>query len=167
MAVRKVFEILPLVCGIFICQLSTAFTTTQPFMLDSYVRCYSRSSFKFIDAKDYAKCHLARVSPNGILARRDANFTAYRAVLKNADKQLGRSSSNPLYLYDDVLFSDKAVGLEEVAAVNQTYMKYLDADYASDVAAFDSCKKAVAGASLPQYKLFVAVLMLIVYQLFA
>ena len=66
-----------------------------------------------------------------------------------------------------MLFSSKAVGLEDVAAVNQTYMKYLDANFASDVAAFDSCKRAVAGASLLQYKLFVVVLMLFFYPFFA
>ena len=66
-----------------------------------------------------------------------------------------------------MLFSSKAVGLEDVAAVNQTYMKYLDANYAGDVAAFDSCKKAVAGANLLQYKLFVVVSMLFFYQFFS
>ena len=88
-------------------------------------------------------------------------------MLKKVDSQFGKNTSDPLYLYDDVLFSSKAFGIEDVAAVNQTYMKYLDVNYANDVAAFDSCKKAIAGGSLLRYELFLIVLMLILYELFA
>ena len=107
-----------------------------------YTRSPLLSSFtSFADPKDYTKCNLARVSSHAVLARKDAPIAAYQTLLKKADNMLGEKTTNPVKLYDGVLFSKGCIGLDEVTGDKQNYAKYLDTAYMSDVSAFDTCGK--------------------------
>ena len=84
---------------------------------------------------------MARVSSHGVLARKDrAGITKIQNVLKAIDKNYGEASKSSLKLYaGGVLFSKNTVGLSEVAAVNQSYDRYLDDSYIKDVSVLERC----------------------------
>ena len=117
---------------IFLSQTYIIMNTTSPLV----------SSFtSFADPKDYVKCNLARVSSHAVLARKDAPIADYQALLKKADSMLGEKTTNPVKLYDGVLFSKGCIGIDEVNGNRQNYAKYLDTAYINDVSAFDTCGK--------------------------
>ena len=89
----------------------------------------------FVDATNYAKCHLARAPAHALLARNNVNLAEYQTWMQNAMLVAGPR------LFDKKIFSDDTTGLRVVGPGFQRYNQYLAPNYAKSLEALDNCRK--------------------------